>query len=1248
MDHGEMQPAFVSALLKKDNKRTEVDRFDILQFFGSGGFYHSKLLQSISSFATVDICKTDLIIYAQHEMVGLQYWFLLQGEVRLYSSKKSHFQYIKSGSTMQTTKDSLAELGKCEYTVQQGDFFGVESFLLSNPHAERPHSALVTKDGTIILPIQGATPMRHALNYIRFPHQYQVHTLSHWCRIAPELRSDHEVNLILHHLKGFPFFSRLPDHLGLSWAKMCVLVNVRAQTMLFRQNDPSDSMYFVIDGSCQVRIKSSIETVNAVPGCGSINLLSLEADFGECVHTFESGESFGELSLDHAKPNQIPRRTASIICVQDCVLLRVDAEAYYTLQKLGQMSRIILSQWTKPFQVVAGSRSSEIVHMLSVIMMDFKYFSFMNESTRRVLAQNMFLIKAQPGDIIFIEGEPVFNEFNSSENNSSTCQFKAPNSLRTWTTDSVCAVLCGSVGAYKMKKCTENPFHGLESYIHSNSIRKIETISDTFGQLQTTIVSGEGFGEELLHRKSSEVKRNFSYVCLEPCQLLFYGRETFAATLGPSYDLGSGKTKVIMKKPSEQRSHRDLCIVFRELAVLPFIQNFVEQDFHDFFSKAKFSTFPAFSVISNIFPKQCFGIVLSGALSVHQSDEEPGPNELKNVKDTQCHAIRLMFGACKHLVKEGDIFGEYNLKSVSENTNATPKSIPSRCTYISRMPTDIIYWDVVDLSPKLLAVSQKGVGSRSRVIQIMEKPLNQRTDDDVAVIDEFLRNFKIFCQYPDLSRIIASPAFSMQMLDASDVIFKEAEIVSHLYILLEGSIQISSKLKPEPEIFSGLSIFGEMSVDHFHSIGSRLMTCIAEEKSTRILQIPFEAFVQLEKLKMVSFYRGAKSFLCDHHCFKSLSNKSSLIEELMSGCHILCKSKNDLCYLEGRIYERSIWAVLKGSVELILNTDPEPKNSDHSVLDVKKMNAVGRTANSSAKAAFSKQSASRHSLGVLREGAAFAPFAVNNSSRKNSKLSADHDAVAAENDTVVVVFFMKHSEDESMLAMCRVEQEIAFLSQWRQCRKIAGDHAIAKSLSLSSSSPKNVMKETKSSQRYRTVRPKTGLEGKIDPGLLLPKLAGSRCVETIHNNDILEMAMNEGHLSSFCDASVEDLVSKLLEQREDDAYATLEVSKSCPSPPDHEVKKSEAGKSCNIHPRSDSSEYHPDVEKKIINIFAVDKFKRKTATPPRISSEILIDGHATVGQTNERRIVTSGLCESKSFSLSSPKSQGKDQSTSER
>ena len=1231
-----MQAAFIAALLKKDNKRTEVDRYDILNFLRNAGFYHSKLLESISSFASVEICKTDLIIYAQHEMVGLQYWYLLKGEVQLYSSKKARFQYIKSGASMHATRESLAELGKFEFTVNQGDFFGVESFVKPDPHAERSNTAVVTKDGTIILLIQGATPLRHATDFILFPHQYQVHTLSDWCKIPPELRSDHIVSLILHHLKGFRFFARLADHLGLSWAKMCVLVNVRAQTLLFQQNDPSDSIYFIIDGACQVRIQKSHENITKSCHGGSINWLTLEADFGECVHTFESGDSFGELSLDHAKPNQVPRRTASIICIRDCVLLRVDAEAYYTLQKMGQSSRIILSQWKKSLQLAAGSRSLEAVEMLSFLMLDFKYFSFMNESTRRVLANNLLLIDAKIGDIIFVEGEPVFQESVIASTDESvyksSIQQKGSIVSRQWATDSVCAILSGSVGAFKKKKAGESSLQGLESYIHMNAAQKLEKISDTFGQLQTTMVAGEGFGEDLLHRKSSDVKRNLSYVCLEPCQLLFYGREPFSMALSPTHDLGSGKSKIIMRKSAEQRTHRDMCVIFRELAGLPFIQNFVEQDFHDFLSKANFGSCPAFAVINNKFPKHIFGIVLSGAMSVHQSDEQESvQNEVTNVKDTQCHAIRLMFGACKHLVKEGDIFGEHNLKFASENLKAELKIAPSRCTYISRMQTDILYWDVRDLSPKLLEESKKGVADSRRVIEIMNKQINQRTDDDVAVIDEFLRSFKFFDQYPDLSRIISSPSFSIRALHASDMVFREGDIVTHLYILLQGSIQIYSKLKPEPEVFHNTSIFGDMSVDHYHSVGSRFVTCSVAENGTSIVQIPFEIFLQLEKLKMLSVYRSATSFLVEHHCFRNVKNTASLIDEIISGCRILFKSKCDPCYSEGEFHERSIWVVLKGRVELILNADSDLKNSDDLVLDIK-MNALGKSTNSSARAAFSKQVVHRHSLGVLQAGSAFAPFAVPNSIKRISKVRADHDAIAAENDTIIAVFFMKHSNDDCMTAMCMIEQQIAFLSQWREIRKKAADTAIVQSLSMSTTSPMQFATPSTISQRYHTVRPKTGLEGKVDVKLYLPKLAGSRFVDVMHNDEISNVSQD--HFAVLSGTSLEELYDKVVRQR--GGSVVQECSQPCPSP--HELNKLEGDKIEKQNQESVSPQSSkPDVEKKILNVFAGDKFKRKaTATPAKNDSNELLG--IAIAETTHRQNLTTGLSDSQIGRLSSPES----------
>ena len=1241
-----MHATFVASLLKKDNKRTESDRVDIAQFLRHAGLYHGALLQTLAPFATVEICKMDHVIYAQHEMVGLQYWYLLQGEVRLYSSKKSRFQFIKTGTTMHTSRESLAELGKYEYAVQEGDFFGVESFVNPDPHGQRLHSAIAAKDGTIILPIQGATPVRNGINFIPCPHQYQVHTLSRWCKIAPELRSDHEVNLILHHLKGFTFFSRMADHLGLSWAKMCVLVNTRAKTLLFRQNDHSDSIYFIISGSCQVRIKKPIEAIKQAKGGDTVNWITLESDFGECVHTFESSESFGELSLDHAKLNEIPRRTASIICAQDCVLLRVDAEAYYTLQKMGQSSRIILSQWTTPLRIAAGTRSSEVVELLSYIMLDFKYFSFTNESARRILAQDLLLFESQPGDIIFLEGEPVFREQTiDAPSDESSLQPKLPDVARGWTTDTVCAILSGSVGAFKKKRSSEV---SLDAYLHLNAAQKVEKCSDVFGSLQTTIVAGEGFGEDLLHRKSSEVRRNLSYVCLEPCKLLIYGRETFANIFGPTCKLSAGKSKTIMKKPAEQRTHRDRCIMFTELAQLPFIQNFVEHDFHDFFAKAKFCNLPAFSVISKNFPKQMFGIVVAGAMSVHQSEEnELGKNEVTSVKDMQCHAIRLMFGPCRHVVREGDIFGEFNLKSAFDITKLGLKMLPSsRCTYISRVPTEIIYWDVSDLSQKLLEGSKKGIANPRKQIEIMAKQVSQRTDDDFAVVDEFLRFFGIFDQFPDLSRIVSSPGFDMQQLNASDVIFREGDPVTHLYVLLKGAIQIHSKLKPDPELFSTVAVFGEMSVNQYHSVGSRLMTCTVVETGTCFLRIPFEAFVQLEKLKMVAIFRSAKSFLSEHHCFKMVPSNSALLDELVSGCEILFKSKNDVCYAEGQLLERSVWTVLKGSVELALNVQSEQRNMDEVFLNVK-INALGQSTSSSARADMFKAAALRHSLATLRTGASFAPFAVPNSVKKMSKIRADHDAVATENDTIIAVFFLKHSEDEIMTALCLMEQEIAFASEWRQSRKRAGDFAIAHSLSMSTASPKTVAAPHKPSQQYQEVRPKTGLEGKVDANLFLPKLAGSRSVDSIHNDNILDV--NDDKFVALTESALEELYVKLLSEREEQARTAHDSSKVCPSPRD--LMQPDAGKGS----ASAAVEVNPDVEKKILNIFAVDKFKRKASAMPETNADALAAAVASASLESKYKLNLNALKEESTTSpeskislTSSPESQTAEMSAPNR
>ena len=406
----------------------------------------------------------------------------------------------------------------------------------------------------------------------------------------------------------------------------------------------------------------------------------------------------------------------------------------------------------------------------------------------------------------------------------------------------------------------------------------------------------------------------------------------------------------------------------------------------------------------------------------------------------------------------------------------------------------------------------------------------------------------------------------------------------------------------------------------------------------------FESFVE-------AIYRSAKSFLSEHRCFKKMANNSALLDHLVSGCEILFKSKNDPCYLEGQILERSVWTVLKGSVDLALNVRPEHKKMEELDLSFR-MNASPNAANSLARAPFShKLAAMRHSLATVRTGTAFAPFAVPNSIKKLSKIRADHDAVAAENNTIVAVFFLKHSDDDTTIAMCMMEQEIAFASQWRQSRKSAGDYAIVHSLSITSPKISSVPPQN-SSERYQAARPKTSLEGKVDATLFLPKLAGSRSVDILHNDHILDV--NEHTLVALSDSALEELYVKLLREREEQARTDQDCSKPCPSP--HQLIQHEAGSVQKSHQDSFAVEVNPDVEKKILNIFAVDKFKRKASVIPEINSEVFsaaaaaaaLESKYRLNLTSEPKEESTLSSETKSGLSSSPESQTAERSAQNR
>jgi hypothetical protein len=153
--------------------------------------------------------------------------------------------------------------------------------------------------------------------------------------------------------------------------------------------------------------------------------------------------------------------------------------------------------------------------------------------------------------------------------------------------------------------------------------------------------------------------------------------------------------------------------------------------------------------------------------------------------------------------------------------------------------------------------------------------------------------------------------------------------------------------------------------------------------------------------------------------------------------------------------------------------------------------------------------------------------------------------------------------------------------------------------------------------------------------MFLPKLAGSRRIDTMHNDDILDVSTDR--FAVLSDASLEELCIKMIHQREETPYLTQALSNSRPSSPEfNNLRETEVNRNHGDVLLADSN---PDVGKKISNIFAVDKFKRKSNFTSEMNC-IETSRVAPVAKESEcRGKLTTGLLESNSGFSSSPESQ---------
>ena len=129
-----------------------------------------------------------------------------------------------------------------------------------------------------------------------------------------------------------PFFRNLHhNHQRLDFYRNARLTTLEKGERLFHQGDKADSMYIILSGAVNILVKASashtsLEDLKRL----STNARRWVASASEIAHNeyivagLGPTASFGEVGIDR----EDSRRTASVIAVEPCVLMRISAKAY--------------------------------------------------------------------------------------------------------------------------------------------------------------------------------------------------------------------------------------------------------------------------------------------------------------------------------------------------------------------------------------------------------------------------------------------------------------------------------------------------------------------------------------------------------------------------------------------------------------------------------------------------------------------------------------------------------------------------------------------------------------------------------------------------------------------------------------------------------------------------------------------------------------------------------------------------------
>ena len=127
-------------------------------------------------------------------------------------------------------------------------------------------------------------------------------------------------------LRPVPIFRGLTKEDLFEVARMTTEVTYPADETVVREGDPGDALYIIVEGTVEIHTG------------------------GRMVARMTAGDFFGEISLFDGEP-----RSATVVAVDDVVLLRLKSSDFETLLKIHYIARTALESLARRFRAAQDS-----------------------------------------------------------------------------------------------------------------------------------------------------------------------------------------------------------------------------------------------------------------------------------------------------------------------------------------------------------------------------------------------------------------------------------------------------------------------------------------------------------------------------------------------------------------------------------------------------------------------------------------------------------------------------------------------------------------------------------------------------------------------------------------------------------------------------------------------------------------------------------------------------------------------------